>query len=53
MAQQEQQMPSSFGGLVQYFDEGEQKFQLDPKVLVATITGTITLELILQLYIGV
>jgi len=53
MAQQEQQMPSSFGGLVQYYDEGEQMLQLDPKVLIATITGTITLELILKLYIGV
>jgi preprotein translocase subunit Sec61beta len=49
MAQnKQQQMPSSFGGLVRYFDEGEQKFQLDPKIIVASIVGLITLELVVK-----
>ncbi|MDY6777251.1 MAG: preprotein translocase subunit Sec61beta [Candidatus Nanohaloarchaea archaeon] len=53
MAQnEEQQMPSSFGGLVRYFDEGEQKFQLDPKVVVATILSLITMEIIAKVYLG-
>ena len=46
-----QQMPSSFGGLVRYFDEGEQKFQLDPKVLVVGIVGIIILEVVAKFYI--
>ncbi|MDY6771299.1 MAG: hypothetical protein SV186_05105 [Candidatus Nanohaloarchaea archaeon] len=52
MANNEQQMPSSFGGLVQYFDEGEQKFQLDPKVVTASVIGVITLEIIVKLAAG-
>lgn len=50
---QDQQMPSSFGGLVQYFDEGEQKFQLDPKVVVASIMGVIVMEIVAQAYLGI
>lgn len=53
MAKNEQQMPSSFGGLVRYFDEGEQRFQLDPKVIVASIVGIITLELIIKFSLGI
>ncbi|MDY6789084.1 MAG: preprotein translocase subunit Sec61beta [Candidatus Nanohaloarchaea archaeon] len=49
---EQQQMPSSFGGLVRYFDEGEAKFQLDPKVIVAVIVGLITLELVAKFSLG-
>jgi len=47
----DQSMPSSFGGLVRYFDEGEQRFQLDPKVIVIGIVGLVTLEIIAHFYI--
>lgn len=48
----EQQMPSSFGGLVRYFDEGEQYFALDPKALTAFILGTNILVLLLKVNTG-
>jgi len=54
MAQQQQnQMPSSFGGLVRYFDEDDQSFQLDPKVVVASIVGVISVEIMAKFYLAV
>lgn len=48
----EQQMPSSFGGLVRYFDEGEQYFNVDPKALTAFIMGTNILIIMLKVNTG-
>ena len=51
MGNDNKQMPSSFGGLVRYFDEGDQKFQLDPKAVVAFIIGLVTVNLLTYFYI--
>ncbi len=53
MAKKNNQMPSSFGGLVRYFDEGEQKFQLDPKAVVALVIGLVTMNLFAHFYLMV
>ncbi len=45
------QMPSSFGGLVRYFDEGEEKFQLDPKAIIVFIIGLVTMNLMAYYYL--
>jgi preprotein translocase subunit Sec61beta len=50
--QEQQQMPSSFGGLVRYFDEDDQKMQLDPKIIVVGIVALITLEILFKLSAG-
>lgn len=42
------QLPGGMGGLVQYYDEYEEPFQLDPKVVVGIISTTILLEIALH-----
>ena len=42
------QMPSSQGGLVQYFD-ADSGFQIDPKSVVAFSTGVAVLEIALHM----
>ena len=44
-------MPSSFGGLVRYFDEGEEKFQLDPKAVIVVAAGLVTMNLLAYFFI--
>lgn len=46
MAQEEGgQLPGGMGGLVQYYDEYEEPFQFDPKVIVAFISFFILVEI--------
>lgn len=42
------QLPGGMGGLVQYYDEYEEPFQLSPKVVVGIIGTTILLEIALH-----
>ncbi|MFB6266001.1 MAG: hypothetical protein ABEI07_02850, partial [Candidatus Nanohaloarchaea archaeon] len=43
------QLPGGMGGLVQYYDEYEEPFQFDPKVVVGFISFFILLELYVHL----
>ena len=41
-------LPGGMGGLVTYYDEYEEPFQLDPKVVIAFILSVIGLEILVH-----
>lgn len=49
MAQEEGgRLPGGMGGLVTYYDEYEEPFQMDPKTLIAFIITFIALEVLVH-----
>lgn len=49
MAEDRMKMPSSFGGLVRYFDEYKSRIQLKPEHVILMIILIIVFEVIVRL----
>ena len=50
MAEEKIRMPSSFGGLTQYFDDYKSKLEIKPEYIVFIIVVVILIELGLRIF---